>query len=604
MSKRAIDKSLGLNSEADARMQKTLGNCSEQNSMEFRQMQLALEIQNIELKLQFEEISAINLRLENANTKLSELAESSPTCYFDVAGDGTISLTNRAAEKLLGMSSNRLIGVRFGIFVAEHHRQCFYNFLDQVFNTDTEHSCEIELDTTQTTIKPTILQLTATRSTTCQKCNLFAIDTTIFRQSEIKERRNRERMQFAVCAANIGLWDWDLKTNQVIFSSQWKSQIGYEEHEIGNEFWEWESRVHPDDLGSTLSKVQAYLNAPTPFHETEFRFRHKDGSYRYIIARGSLIFDDQGNPLRMLGAHLDHTDRCDVEKRLQMMERAIQATTQGILITDATRSDCPISFVNPAFESMTGYSVAEAIGRNCRFLQGQETDPRSIAIIRDCLQRKESCKVELLNYRKDGVPFWNELSITPVHDEMGKLIHFIGIQTDVTQRRTFDEQLRQSQKMEAIGLLAGGIAHDFNNLLTIIDGYAYLLRCNSIESDTSKEFFDEIRFASRRANDLTRQLLAFGRRQVQCMEVLDFNQVISETVKMLKPLIGESVQVDLRLDPCVDRMWADRGQVSQILMNLTLNAMEAMLSGGTISIRTERFIRSVSNASVSPEIEF
>ncbi len=169
----------------------------------------------------------------------------------------------------------------------------------------------------------------------------------------------------------------------------------------------------------------------------------------------------------MLGVHLDHTDRCNVEKRLQMMERAIQATTQGILITDATSPDCLINYVNPAFESMTGYSSAEAIGRNCRFLQGQETDPRSTAKIRDCLQQKESCKVELLNYRKDGVPFWNELSITPVLDEMGKLIHFIGIQTDVSQRRVLDEQLRQAQKMEAIGLLAGGIAHDFNNLLTI-----------------------------------------------------------------------------------------------------------------------------------------
>ncbi len=599
MSKRAIDESPGLNSEADAQMSRTLANRSEQQAMEFRQMHMALEIQNIELKLQFEEISAINLRLENANTKFSELAQASPTCYFDVSRDGTISLANRAAEKLLGMSSNRLIGVRFGIFVAEHHRQCFHNFLDQVFNTDTEHSCEIELDTTQTTIKPTILQLTATRSTTCQQCNLFAIDITIFRQSEIKERRDRERMQFAVCAANIGLWDWDLKTNQVIFSREWKSQIGYEEHEINNEIWEWESRVHPDDLGLIQSKVQAYLKAPTQCYESEFRFRHKDGSYRYIIARGSLIFDDQGNPLRMLGAHLDHTDRCDVEKRLQMMERAIQATTQGILITDATLPDCPINYVNPAFESMTGYSVAEAIGRNCRFLQGQETDPRSIANIKDCLQRKQSCKVELLNYRKDGVPFWNELSITPVLDEMGELIHFVGIQTDVTQRRVFDEQLRQAQKMEAIGLLAGGIAHDFNNLLTIIDGYAYLLKRTLIESDTSQEFLGEIRFASRRANDLTRQLLAFGRRQLQSMEVLDFNQVITETVKMLKPLIGESVQLDLRLDPCLDRMWADRGQISQILMNLTLNAKDAMLSGGTISIRTERFSQCVPKASGS-----
>lgn len=183
--------------------------------------------------------------------------------------------------------------------------------------------------------------------------------------------------------------------------------------------------------------------------------------------------------------------------------------------------------------------------------------------------------------------FWNELSITPVRDPDGRLVHFVGIQTDVTARRILEDQLRQAQKMEAVGQLAGGVAHDFNNLLTIIDGYAGMLLDAITPADHSWEFLEEIRIASERAADLTRRLLTFGRRQIRNPEPLDLNSVVGETIKLLGRLLGDDVELDVLLDPHLKWVWSDRGQISQILLNLAINARDSMPGGGLLSVRTE-----------------
>ena len=156
---------------------------------------------------------------------------------------------------------------------------------------------------------------------------------------------------------------------------------------------------------------------------------------------------------------------------LHLRDRAIQAVSQGIVITDPLRPDNPIVFASPGFERMTGYAVAEVVGQNCRFLQGKESDKAAAADMGQGIRERRSCTVEILNYRKDGTPFWNNVTVSPVFDASGALTNFVGVQMDVTERRQLETQLRQAQKMEAIGQLAGGVAHDFNNLLSVILSY-------------------------------------------------------------------------------------------------------------------------------------
>ena len=276
--------------------------------------------------------------------------------------------------------------------------------------------------------------------------------------------------------------------------------------------------------------------------------------------------------------------RDDAELRLR--DRAIRAVSSGICITDATQPDNPMIFVSPSFERMTGYSADESLGRNCRFLQGRETDPVTAAIVREAVRAGRGCTVEMLNYRKDGTGFWNELTISPVADEHGTLTHFVGVQTDVTERRQLEGQIRQAQKMEAVGQLASGVAHDFNNLLTVIDVCSEMLARMLNTQPEAHELAVEVQQAGERAGTLTRQLLAFSRKQVIAPRVVDVNVLVRGSEKLLRRLIGEHIILSIKLAPIPVLVMVDSGQMEQALINLAVNARDAMPTGGHLSITT------------------
>ncbi len=282
----------------------------------------------------------------------------------------------------------------------------------------------------------------------------------------------------------------------------------------------------------------------------------------------------------------DATTRKRAEEALRLRERALESASQGIIITDAGRPDHPVIYANPAFERLTGYPRAEVLGRNGRFLQGAGTDPAAVAELRRAVREGRPCSVELLNYRKDGTPFWNALSLAPVRDAGGRLTHFVGVHTDVTERRRLEEQYRQAQKMEVVGRLAGGIAHDFNNLLTVINGYGELVLAALGPDHPARASLLEMARAGERAAALTRQLLAFSRQQVLAPRVLSLNEVVTDLERMLRRLIGEDVALETRLQPDLDSVKADPGQMEQALLNLAVNARDAMPRGGKLTVQT------------------
>jgi two-component system cell cycle sensor histidine kinase/response regulator CckA len=287
-----------------------------------------------------------------------------------------------------------------------------------------------------------------------------------------------------------------------------------------------------------------------------------------------------------LDAYLHEQERKRGEAELLLRDRAIRAVSQGICITDAQAVGHPIIYASPGFIAMTGYPLDEVIGRNCRFLQGEDTEPEAVQALRQALQARRECTVELLNYRRDGSPFWNSVAISPIRDEAGAISHFVGVQTDITERRKLDHQVRQSQKMEAIGRLAGGVAHDFNNILSVINGYSSLLLSRDLAPAQQRHGLEEINKAGSRAANLTSQLLAFSRQQVVRAQVLDLNSLVEDLSNMLARLLGEDMSIELLL---ADDLWmtkADRGQLDQVLINFAVNARDAMPGGGRLAIAT------------------
>jgi PAS domain S-box-containing protein len=295
----------------------------------------------------------------------------------------------------------------------------------------------------------------------------------------------------------------------------------------------------------------------------------------------------QGTARRELIAAVDfYCNGRQVKKAEDMVRklwRAVEQSADLVMITDQAGT---IEYVNPAFETVTGYSRGEVVGGTPQILKsGQHPD----AFYRQMWQTILAGQVfrgVIINRRKSGENFIIEKTITPLCDADGRVSHFISNDRDISERRRLESQLQMAHKMDAIGRLAGGVAHDFNNLLMVISAYAELMQDSLSASHPLLRNVQEIMKASRRAADLTRQLLAFGRKQMQALQVLDLNQILKEVSKMLLRLIGEDIELTIVPGRNLGSVRADPMQIEQIMINLAANARDAMPEGGKLTLET------------------
>jgi PAS domain S-box-containing protein len=292
-----------------------------------------------------------------------------------------------------------------------------------------------------------------------------------------------------------------------------------------------------------------------------------------------------------------------IGSRAHLFFSAVERCAEAVIITDAQGN---IEYVNPAFTRITGYSREEAVGQNPRLLKSGEHDPQFYQHLWKTIRNGESWQGELINRRKDGSFYSEEMHIAPVCDPCGEVTHFIATQQDVTTRRQLEQQLRWVQTVEAISRLAGGVVYELNNLLAIISGYGQLLQGRvKPEGITAVE---EILKATERGASLTRQILAFSRGQFLPPKVLDLNSVITGSWRMLHLLAGEGIELATNQQADLGRVKADRGQIEQVIMNLVVNARDAMPEGGRIMIETanvdldEGYSRTHAGASPGPHV--
>lgn len=271
------------------------------------------------------------------------------------------------------------------------------------------------------------------------------------------------------------------------------------------------------------------------------------------------------------------------EEKLRKLYSAVEQSADMVLITDSLGA---IEYVNPAFEKLTGYSRAEVLGQSPRILKSGEQGPEVYRTLWATIQAGEVYRGVLVNRKKTGESYIAEKTITPVRDTAGRITHFISNDRDISERRRLEATLFQAQKMDAIGQLAGGVAHDFNNLLMVISSYAELMQDSIGPEHRLHRNLQEIMSASGRAADLTRQLLAFGRKQMQSLQVLDLNAVLDGIVKLLPRLIGEDIELTFPPERDLGKVKLDPVQLEQVVMNLAVNAREAMPSGGKLTIAT------------------
>ena len=268
---------------------------------------------------------------------------------------------------------------------------------------------------------------------------------------------------------------------------------------------------------------------------------------------------------------------------LQELSSAVEQAGDCVVICDR---DGTIKYVNSAFEKLTGYSREEAIGKTPRLIKSGEHAESFYAELWKIILSGRVFRSVFINRKKNGVVYYEDKTISPLKDSEGNITAFVSVGRDNTERRTLEERLRQAQKMEAVGRLAGGVAHDFNNLLMVIRGYTELLLGRLDPSTPLRRNIEEIQKAADRATSLTRQLLAFSRQQVLEPKVLDLNAVVAGVEKMLRRLIGEDIEVVTALASELGQVKVDPSQIEQIILNLAVNARDAMPQGGALTIET------------------
>ena len=374
--------------------------------------------------------------------------------------------------------------------------------------------------------------------------------------------------------------------------------------------------IHPEDRDRFRCEKERVLEQKQAHWETECRFRCKNGAYRWFYT--TLRFDHAGvnDRIPVVASMLDITARKQAEAELQelneTLERRVAERTaaaeerarelarseEAVRETNETLGAlfeaAPLAIIaldgkgnvrmwNGSAERVFGWSEREVLGRPAPLVTIDTQDEHGT--LRERVMRGEAFTgVEIRRQTREGKPVDVSLSAGPLRDAKGEISGVMAVLEDVTSRKELEAQLRQSQKMDAIGQMAGGVAHDFNNMLAVITGYSELLLGRDALDEPVRGYLYEINRAGDRAASLTRQLLAFSRRQVLEPKVLDLTEVVESTANMLRRLIGADIHLSTASDPALGRVKADPGQMEQILMNLAVNARDAMPEGGKLKM--------------------
>jgi PAS domain S-box-containing protein len=386
--------------------------------------------------------------------------------------------------------------------------------------------------------------------------------TAELQRSEERYRTLAENMQDLLC-------ELDHDGRYLYLSPNYPEVLGYTVEEmVGRLTFDF---IHPVDLSDLLTQLNNGVDKIT------FRARHKNGSWRWLESTVKPYLTAQGH-FRAVAVSRDITDRRNVEEELALRDRAISATSEGICMTDPHQPGNPLIYINAGFERLTGYPREEVLGRACSFLQGPLTNQETTAKIRAAIQEERECVAELLNYRKDGVPFWNRLAITPVRNAQGQVTHFIGLQSDITERKEMERMKDE---------LVSTVSHELRTPLASLRGFTELMLKRTFTPDKQREFLSIIHDESLRLTALINDFLDLQRIEAG-QQTYDFADLA------LPPLLREVVAVFnsgdgqhyLRIDvpDSLPLVRIDTSRLQQVLTNLLSNAIKFSPHGGTVTV--------------------
>ena len=415
-------------------------------------------------------------------------------------------------------------------------------------------------------------------------------DVTEARRTE----RLKEQMQVLLTKAeemaHLGSWEIDGSGNMRMWSENMYRICGVARDQFDGRFATFVERlVHPEDRQQLIRTFQSFADGGEG-ESGDFRIIRGDGQVRDLHAQVQVFHRQSGQLAGCFGTTTDVTERKQAERRLRESERryrllAEHASDMIVCIAD----DGSLTYVSPASRIILGYEPVEIAGRPFTDLVCSEDRDDCRETMNGLLAAEDRPLTPFRGVRKDGAQVWLESTAQLVVDETGKR-ELLCVIRDITQRRLWEEQIAEAQRLEAVGRLAGGVAHDFNNILMVINGYAEVLETRFTADDPASKYVASILEAGRRAAHLTQQLLTYSRKQIVTRSQVDFNEVVRKLESFVRPLMGEGIELSCRLDPEIRPVEGDVRQFEQLMMNLAINARDAMPDDGLLTLKTENVV--------------
>ncbi len=413
-------------------------------------------------------------------------------------------------------------------------------------------------------------------------------DITERKQAEQAIRQSDNWLDNATRIAHLGAWNWNIVDQSEIWSDEQFRIFGLVPGTGQPTFQTFLQALHPEDRDRIMQAIEKTLAGESPY-EIEYRIVRPNGEVRHLVGKGEVYRDASGRPVRLVGTALDITESKRTEEALRLRERELQEAQRMAHIGSW--------HWEPKSDTVTwSEELYRIAGRDSRLpapsyrehaqCYTPESWDRLKHAVEEALKSSTPYELDLELMRPDGSTRWIIARGEAGRDAHGNIIELRGTVQDITERKRLEEELMQAQKLEAIGRLAGGVAHDFNNMLGIILGRCELLQKSLANDRKSAVHATEIKKSAERAAGLTRQLLAFSRKQVMQPKALNLNAVVADLAKMLRRLIGENIELVLDLAPTLGMVNADPVQIEQVLMNLAVNARDAMPKGGELRIAT------------------
>ncbi len=426
---------------------------------------------------------------------------------------------------------------------------------------------------------------------------ILSIDVTGRRRAEENLRKNEAQLANAAEMAHLGPWEYDVINDLFTFNDHFYKIFRTTADKVGGYTMssaEYARRfVHPDDAALVGEEVRKAIEATDSnfSRQLEHRILYADGSIGYVSVRFFIVKDNQGRTVRTFGVNQDITEQKQAEEDLRMFRTLIDNSNDAFEVVDMETGR--FLDVNEKGCKDHGYSREEYLSLKIPDID-PTVDPSIFSKVRQELPKTGFMMHEGRHRRKDGTEFPVEVNIKFVHLDRD---YMVTVVRDITDRKKAEEergkleqQFQQAQKMESIGRLAGGVAHDFNNLLTAISGFSDLAYDSLDESDPVRNDIGEIQKAADSAAALTAQLLAFSRKQIISPKVMDLNQAVAQSEKMLRRIIGEDIDFVFMAGEEISRVLIDPGQINQILVNLAVNSRDAMPDGGKLTIETRNVV--------------